>query len=88
MTAISVVMLRKLVSVVVTLRLDPVSLSLIRKITNTIAVTDCSCLQLENSHELGIDIFRLLQISTTDLYYVCRWPFQALLFWKAESQTK
>ena len=38
MTAISVVMLRKLVSVVVTSRLDPVSLSLIRKITNTIAV--------------------------------------------------
>ena len=38
MTAFSAVMLRKLVSVVVTLRLDPVSLSLIRKITKTIAV--------------------------------------------------
>ena len=33
MTAFSVVMLRKLVSVVVTLPLDPVSLSLKRKIT-------------------------------------------------------
>ena len=38
MTAFSVVMLRKLVSVVVTLRLDPVSLALKRKITKTIAV--------------------------------------------------
>ena len=38
MTAFSVVMLRKLVSVVVTLPLDPVSLSLKRKITKTIAV--------------------------------------------------
>ena len=86
MTAFSVVMLRRLVAVVVTLPLDPVSLSLKRKITNTIAVTDCSCLLLETSHELGIDIFRLLQISTADLYYVCCWPFQALLFWKGESQ--
>ena len=49
MTAFTVVMLRKLVSVVVTLPLDPVSLSLKRKITKC---SDCSCLLLENSHEL------------------------------------
>ena len=38
MTSFSVVMLRKLVSVVVILPLDPVSLSLKRKITKTIEV--------------------------------------------------
>ena len=71
MTSFSVVMLRKLVSVVVTLPLDPVSLSLKRKITKTIEVFGLFVFTARNLTRTVVSTFSVYFKSILQICIMC-----------------